>query len=130
MDLYQASLGQEDDEEPILLTIEEYEETRDALRSIILRADAVKRLNENDDFQTMIVQGYLTDEPVRLANLMASGKLPEKSMENCLKELDAIGRFRNFLKLMVEQGSQAEGDLVNLEEAREEAIEAEAEAQS
>ena len=125
MDLYNASQGNEDEDIPVELTLEEYEETKASLKIIIQRADAARRLGQNDDFKALILDGYLTDEPQRLAGLMSSGRLPSQSMENCTKEMDAIGRFRSFMKLHMEQGQMATDELAGLELARQEAIEAE-----
>lgn len=131
MDLYNAStdLGANEEEE-IVLGIEEYEDAKKSLTTIVDRAEATLRLAENDDFKQLVIQGYLTDEPQRLAELMASGRLHKTSMENCADELNAIGKFRSFMKNMVEQGNQARNDLVELEEARDYAIRVEEEAQA
>lgn len=128
VDLYQASLGdaETNDEGEILITLEEFEEKREILRSIVDRYHMVKRLNENPDFKAIFTEGYFRDEAHRLAELMASGRLPESRMDSCLQDLRSIGRCKNYLREFVDQGVQAENDLVLLEEAREESIEAEA----
>lgn len=125
MDLYNASQGNEDEEEGIVLTLEEYEEAKESLGKIIARADSARRLVQNEDFNNLVMVGYLTDEPQRLAELMASGRLPNTNMENCMKEMTAIGLFRNYMKMHIEQGNMARDELESLEEARQEAIEAE-----
>lgn len=128
MDLYNASTDFGDTEDPMILTLEEYEDAKKNLETIVARSDIARRLADHPDFQELIMQGYLHDEPLRLAELMASGRLQDKNMQNCMHELDAIGRFRNFLKLNIEQGNLARDELVSLEEARDEAIKAEEEA--
>lgn len=125
MDLYNASQGNEDEDEGIVLTLEEYEDAKASLSKIIDRADAARRLVKNEDFNNLVMIGYLTDEPKRLAELMASGRLPSANMDNCLKEMAAIGAFRNYMKMHIEQGNMARDELSALEEARQEAIEAE-----
>jgi len=129
MDLYNASTVVED-EEPMVLSLEEYEDAKKSLETIIVRADAALRLSKNEDFKQLVMQGYLSDEPKRLADLMASGRLVQQSMENCTRELDAIGKFRNFMREMTSQGEMARTELASLEEAREEAILAEEAAQA
>lgn len=127
MDLYNASQGQEHEEE-IPLTIEQYEEAKVHLNTIIERADKARRLADNDDFKDLIMVGYFEDEPKRLAELMASGRIQnEMTMNNCKSELEAIGKFRNFMKLHIEQGSFARDELAALEEARDESIKMEEE---
>jgi hypothetical protein len=126
MDLYNASNAVEEDE-PMVLSLEDYEDAKKSLQTIIDRADAARRLSENKDFDSLVMQGYLTDEPKRLAELMASGRLHKSTMEDCTANLDAIGKFRSYMKDMLEQGNIARDDLVSLEEARDEAIRQEAE---
>ena len=125
MDLYNAStdLDEWEDEVPHL-TIEEYEEQRASLAKVIDNAEKAKRLSENQDFIDLVMTGYFTEEPERLASLLSSGKLPERNKQGCVAELDAIGRFRAFLQSFADQGATARNELALLEQAREEAIEA------
>lgn len=122
MDLYNASQGNEADDEPIELNLEQYEEAKAHYQGIIDRADAARRLANNDDFKALVLTGYFENEPKRLVELMASGKLPQQSMDNCVKDIESVGRFRNYMKMHMEQGRMAADELVLLEEARDEAI--------
>lgn len=124
MDLYNASLGGAE-ESPIELTLEQYEEAKEHFKTITDRADAARRLADNSDFKILIMQGYLTDEPQRLAELIASGRLPEKSVNDCSRQLVSIGDFRGYMKNIIEQGNMAADEMESLEEARDEAIKAE-----
>jgi hypothetical protein len=121
MDLYNASMGNEE-ESPIELTLEQYEEAKAHYGTIIERADAARRLADNDDFKALVMSGYLTDEPQRLAELIASGRLNEKVREDCSRQLVSIGDFRGYMKNIIEQGQMARDELASLEEARDEAI--------
>ena len=129
MDLYNASMGEEMPEE-IELTLEQYEEAKQHYQGIIDRADAARRLADNPDFQMLVLDGYLTNEPKRIAELMASGRLNQMNLDNCSREMAAIGAFRNYMKMHIEQGNLAKDELVGLEEARDEAIAAEEAAQA
>ena len=121
MDLYQASLGEEANDE-IELTLEQYEEAKEHYSSITNRADAARRLADNDDFKNLVMTGYLTDEPQRLAELIASGRLNEKTVTDCSRQLVSIGDFRGYMKNIIEQGGMAADELKDLEMARDEAI--------
>lgn len=131
MDLYNASNGVDLDQtaadEQVAITLDEYEDMKKALETDIARGDIARRLASNEDFKELVMVGYLEDEPKRLAELMASGRLHETTMNNCAKSLAAVGDFRNFMKQALTQGEQAREELEGLEEARNEAI-AEAEA--
>jgi len=126
MDLYNASMSEED-EEPIELTHEQYVEAKSHYETIIERAESARRLSTNVDFVNLIMNGYLTNEPQRLAELMASGRLNEQIMQNCVRDIAAVGSFRNYMKMHVEQGNMAYDELVSLEEARDEALKTEEE---
>lgn len=124
MDLYNASMGAEE-ESPIELTLEQYEEAKQHYATIIDRADAARRLADNADFKALVMEGYLTDEPQRLAELVASGRLNEKVRDDCSRQLVSIGDFRTYMKNIIEQGNMARDEMVALDEARDEAIKAE-----
>lgn len=124
MDLYNASMGEEVPDE-IELTLEQYEEAKTHYEGIIKRADAARRLSENDDFKDLVMTGYFENEPQRLAELMASGRLPNSGFDGCVEDMKSIGRFRNYMKMHIEQGQLARDELESLEEARDEAIKAE-----
>lgn len=123
MDLYNASTDLNDYEEEMPhLTLEEYEEQRASYEIVVANAEKAKRLSENPDFIDLVMTGYFTEEPERLASLLSSGKLPERNKLGCVAELDAIGRFRAYLQTYADQGATARSELLALEEAREEAI--------
>ena len=63
-----------------------------------------------------------TENPAK--SKLSSGKLPERNKQGCVADLDAIGRFRAYLQSYADQGATARTELAALEEAREEAIEA------
>jgi len=125
MDLYNASNDFTSGEETISLTLEEYEDAKKTLETVIQRADCARRLSKNPDFISLVMEGYLDAEPQRIAGIMASGRLPDSSMENCKLDLRAVGSFRNYLKDFIEQGNLARDELTGLEEARDMAIQAE-----
>lgn len=121
MDLYNASMGMEEPQE-IELTHEQYVEAKEHYETIIARGESAKRLADNPDFKSLVIDGYLDDEPKRIAELMASGRLTAQSMEACTMDLRAVGSFRNYMKMFVEQGGMAAAELAALEEARDLAI--------
>lgn len=121
MELYNASMGEEQPEE-IELTLEQYEEAKAHFADVISKKEAAKRLADNDDFKLLVLTGYFVDEPQRLGELLSSGKLNEKVASDCVNSLDAIGKFRNYMKNIMTQGNMAEDELKGLEDARDLAI--------
>lgn len=124
MDFYQASLNQDNQQEEVMLTMEEYEERKEVLKDIVACGEAAMRLTENEDFRLLVLEGYLTNEPRRLADLIASGRIHKTIKEDCSTKLSSIGDFRNYMKNHIEQAEAAKDELKALEEAKEEAIKA------
>lgn len=121
MDLYNASMGTEE-EDQIELTLEQYEEAKAHYQTIIERGNAARRLADNPDFKSLVLEGYLDNEPNRLANLMASGRLNDKVFADCTRQIRSVADFREFMKDIINQSSMAEDELKGLEEARDLAI--------
>lgn len=121
MDLYNASMGEEEPE-TIDLTHEQYEEAKIHFADIIAMGDAARRLAKNVDFDLLVMQGYLVNEPIRLADLLASGRLNDKTADDVIETIKAVGKFRNYMKDIIEQSSIAADELTGLEEARDIAI--------
>lgn len=127
MDLYNAALGQDEADEPIELTIEQYNEAKSHYAGIIARGEAAKRLAGNDDFKMLVMEGYLTNEGNRLQELITSGRISNRATtEGVMRELEAIGCFRNFMKMHTDQAYIAVAELCDLEEAWELALKEEA----
>lgn len=121
MDLYNASMGEEEPE-TIELTLEQFEEAKEHFADIIAKGDAARRLAANDDFQLLVMTGYLTEEPQRMAELMSSGRLNDKVFGDCTDAIKAVAKFRDYMKNIVEQSNMAADELAGLEEARDLAI--------
>lgn len=124
MDLYNASLG-EQEESPIDLSLEQYQEAKEYLGIIVQCSEAARRLADNPDFKLLVIEGYLSNEPKRLAELMSSGRLNEKTSSDCSRQIISTADFRNYMKNIIDQGNMAEDELKSLEEARDAAIQEE-----
>ena len=125
-DFYNASsVFEQGENDEVILSLEEYEDGKKHLQGIIERGEAAKRLADNPDFQMLIMDGYLSKEQIRLADLMASGKLNQTVFDGCVEGMKGIGHFRNYMKMHVEQVNLAKDELAALEEAREQSILAE-----
>lgn len=123
MNLYEEGQDGESGEDVVIsMSYEEYLLRKEELQIIIENADAAKKLSTIPEFQLVVMEGYFTQEPQRLAALMASGKIAEKSFDNCAKDLRSIAHLRSFLTEQLERGEVARGELESLEEAYEEAV--------
>jgi len=98
---------------------EEFEAYKSSCLEVIEQAKAAERLATNPDFQAVIMKAYFEDEPARLAALVVSGRLPEGQIEECFKDMKAIGSLNAFLSQYVQKGIVAQQELEDLEEARQ-----------
>lgn len=86
----------------------------DHAKKIVAYGDALERLVNNPDFQTVIDQGYLTDEARRLTLLLGDPNLERKQPVH--DSLAAIGEFHQFLQ---HRRNMAETMRVELEQHRD-----------
>lgn len=123
MDLYNASMGEDFSDEPMELTHEQYEEAKAHYQGIIARGEAAKRLAENEDFKLLVMEGYLVNEPRRLAELAASGRINNDiTRQGVMRDLEGVGSFRTYMKMHTDEAAVAVAELESLEEAWELAL--------
>lgn len=122
MNLYEADQDDQETSEAISMTYEEYLEYKETLEAQVEISDAARKLATLPEFDLVVMKGYFTKEPERLAALMASGKINQKSFDTCTASLRAIGDFRNFLTEQLERGNLARNQLQSLEESYQEAV--------
>ena len=121
MNLYENDTTEE---QTAQLTVEQYQDYKKSCLDLLEMAKAAERLSENPDFKLIVMDAYFDQEPKRLAGLMATGKLNDRQFEDCASDLKAIGSMRAFLQDFIQKGNIATGELKNLEEAWNEAVEA------
>lgn len=126
MDLYQ---GYEGDtavgapEDKVFTNLEDFNAYKASVEQVIAQAKSAARLAENKDFQEIIMKAYMEDEPIRLAGLIASGRVSESVIDDCVTDLKSIGNLNSFLSQFIAKGNIAIEELAGLEEARAAAIE-------
>lgn len=85
------------------------------------------RLYENADFKKLIVDGFMTEECARYAQLSADPVLQPNERADALGLAQAAGHLKRFLSVVVTMGNAAEGRQIELENAIEEARQEEGE---
>lgn len=69
---------------------------------------ALTRLQTNQDFKTIISQGYLKDEAVRLVHARSNAALQSPEAQAALlRDIDAIGSLEAFFRKIEQQARQA-----------------------
>jgi len=99
-----------------------------ALKAVKLKKN-MQRLKANRDFKAVVMEGFFEQESVRLVLLKADPSLqgPEEQAD-IIKQIDAIGAFRQYCSRVLQFGTMAEKELVSLEETRGEILAEEGEA--
>lgn len=120
MNIYEAN--EENEEGVAHLTHDQYQEYKKSCEQLLAQAKSASKLAENPDFKNIVMGAYFEQEPMRLAGLMASGRLSEKQFDECTQELKAIGSLRTFLQDFIQKGNIAADELANLEVAWNEAV--------
>lgn len=90
------------------VTIQDFEQSNQALQQDVEKLNALNRLLQNPDFISVIGEGYLHDEAVRLVHARPDmfGSRPE-AVEGIDRQIAAIGEFRNFLRKVDRDGVNA-----------------------
>lgn len=84
---------------------------------------AVNRLASNRDFKKIVMEMYFEKEAVRLVHLKSSPHMQAKDkQEAIIKDIDAIGSFRQFLQTLEIQAEMARRAVEDGETLREELV--------
>lgn len=84
-------------------------------------ADALVRLQSNRDFKTVILDGFLSSEAIRLVHLKADPSMQEpKHQQQILLQIDAIGTLKEYFRTAAYQGEMARKAIIADEEMRDE----------
>lgn len=74
----------------------------------IAMSDAVARLEQNRDFQEIVLGHYFRDEAVRLVHMKGDPSMQREDRQaSIMSMMDAIPAFRNFLERITDAGQQA-----------------------
>lgn len=77
-------------------------------RGFVALQQSLTRLQANRDFQTIISQGYLRDEAVRLVHARSNVALQSPEAQAALlRDIDAIGSLEAFFRKIEQQARQA-----------------------
>lgn len=95
---------------------EEIELSINEAKKMIARKDAAHRLSDNADFKTLVLEGYLKDEAVRLSHLTADVTVKDHRDE-ILLALQGISLFRQYMQNIIRMGEMASAELYDYEQA-------------
>lgn len=86
----------------ISVSLEEAKKTLDIKNSI-------DRLYSNPDFKKVVLEGYFKEEAARLVHLRSDPEMRAKENQQIelMLDIDAIGRFSNYLRTQIFKGNHA-----------------------
>ena len=100
----------------IELTIEQAKES-------IADREAMDRLKKNRDFKRIFEKGFFDAYAVNLVYLKSDPSMQEPNVqEDIIKDIDSIGRVRQYLSSIYQKAHVAEKDLRDSEEQRDELL--------
>lgn len=78
---------------------------------------ALVNLKSNADFKTLITEGYLQNEAVRLVHLKSDPAMQEPHLQaGIMRDIDSIGSLAEYFRLVAKAGEQAERSIQGAEE--------------
>jgi len=90
-------------------------------KTLVERRDAILRLSKNADFRTIILDAFFVEECARYARESGDPALTPAQRQDALNIAQAAGHVKRFLNVQIQMGDAAEGSIVDLENAIEEA---------
>jgi len=110
--------------------ISQIEDSIEYAKRRIARSEKVLKLYDDPIFNEIVVKNYFEQEAIRMVSLYGSGSGSEEQLRDLEKDMHAIGAFRRYLSQIVQEGRQAQSDLVMNQEALEEELAIQAEARA
>jgi hypothetical protein len=76
---------------------------------LVKRYEALQRLKENEDFQLVVMEGYLKGKAVELTSLLATDYVRQNGLRGTLmEELVAISAFEEYMHMIDNLGAPVE----------------------
>jgi hypothetical protein len=100
--------------------LQEIEVNIEILEEAVKRADTVKRLSENKDFQEIVDKGYFADEAARMLLLRDDPNLPADKKKFLEADMYGPGAFKRYLSTIVTMGNIAANQIAELKETMDE----------
>jgi hypothetical protein len=81
---------------------------------------ALERLRNNRDFKRVVIDGYLTDEAVRLVHLKSDANMQDANSQSSItKQIEGIGSLVNYFNVVHHTSMLAEKAIESSEEVLE-----------
>jgi hypothetical protein len=106
--------------------LQEIEVSMEEAKKAIDKMESFERLRDNTDFKKVIEEGYFEKESMRLVLLKADVNMQDDERQrDIMRQIDAIGTFREYLRSLYHIGRMAERSLEADRETQSELLEEE-----
>jgi len=92
-------------------------ETIEQCKKIEQEGKEAMELAEHPVFKKLVLEGYFKEEAARLAEMISSPVIDEKTREDINRNLMGIGGFKRYLSMKVQMGQRAAQDRKSAEQA-------------
>jgi len=83
--------------------------------------ECLEKLTKNSNFKKLIIENYFEKEASRLVLLKADASMQDAvSQADIMRQIDAIGTFRQYLSTIMQMGRMAQASIAADEETLEE----------
>jgi hypothetical protein len=104
-------------------TIQAIEENIRKAKKFVEAGDALERLQANKDFKEIIMNGYFSNEAVRLVHLKADESFQTaERQKSILTQIDAIGSLNQYFQTIFHKAAMAKKAIEADEETRDEIL--------
>ncbi len=86
------------------------------LKAVVNNGAAIRMLKENSQFQTVVLEGYLNNESIRLVTLVSHPNLSAEQRADVQNQIIGIGAFRRFMDVQLTLAGNAERAIQQAEE--------------
>lgn len=103
--------------------IQEIESNIKQSQKIVEMGSSLERLQNNQDFKRVIMEGYFKQEAIRLVHLRSQASMQTAAMQESInKQIDSIGALSQYFQVIFHQASLASKAIASDEETRDEIL--------
>ncbi len=100
--------------------IQDLERNIQQAKEVMAQRDMMNKLSDNHEFRKLIIEGYCVHETARFVHLSTDPNLSDRDRADALGCAQAAGYLKRFINAIIGMGNHAEGDIFNMEQARDE----------
>ena len=109
--------AEQQQEEQLENDVEQMQITIEQARKQAHLGECLDRLQQHPDFQKLIMEDYLKDQTARLGHLLSDDAMQDKQRrKKIIKEIEAIGNFLSYLRVVGQRAQMATAAIKNNEE--------------